>query len=150
LILWQAVEADGAIIIFAVVGPGMRSSVARLRETLSVEVSEEVLLARSSLRSTGTETDLQGPDASLSSVRRNAEEVRALPITGRISGRSEVAEVCPVLQIGRVVKPNLVFLRQGDGHEVRSEIIRADELVISARGRPCHKPIFACRSGLNE
>jgi hypothetical protein len=33
---------------------------------------------------------------------------------------------------------------------VRSEIMKADELLISARGLPWQKPVSACRSRLNE
>ena len=87
------------------------------REALAVEVADEVLRRRAAGDPARVEVDDHHPLGLLAlAVDREREQVRALPDAAGRVGRAEVAEVRPVLEVGRAVDGDLALDRLGDDH----------------------------------
>src|SRR5262249_20067098 len=97
--LGKIVEANGAVVVFPIIRPSVRTTRVRNDKAFSIKVAQEVLLAGTSLRSTRIQSDLQCPHIPGTSLRRNTQEVRACRVSVNAAGGSEVGELGPHLQV---------------------------------------------------
>src|SRR5438270_3800027 len=100
---WNSVEANGAIIVPAIIRPTVCTSLIRGTEPCAVEFSQKVLFSRSALRSARIQAYLERPHRALLVRKGYLDEGGALPDATDLTGWAEVTVVTPVLEILRML-----------------------------------------------